>query len=149
MRRYPTSEKSDLYEFKMELFDNGDTEEFLMFIHNSQITLGVSGTLGASAKIQYLHTLLLGETLCQLGMLSVEVVSMTTTHLNRIFRYVIFPINVLSNKKCAIIRGISNPRELKFRSYASCMINLNEYLAVFPVSKTSGELVRRKRMKLF
>ena len=85
MRRYPTSEKSDLYEFKMELFDNGDTEEFLMFIHNSQITLGVSGTLGASAKIQYLHTLLLGETLCQLGMLSVEVVSMTTTHLNRIF----------------------------------------------------------------
>ena len=28
LRRYPTSEKSDLYEFKMALFHNGDPEDF-------------------------------------------------------------------------------------------------------------------------
>ena len=32
LRRDPTSEKSDLYEFKMDLFDNGDLEEFLFFV---------------------------------------------------------------------------------------------------------------------
>ena len=34
LRRDPTSKKSDLYEFKMTLFDNGDPEEFLLFIRN-------------------------------------------------------------------------------------------------------------------
>ena len=34
MRRYPTSSKSDLYEFRMYLFDHGDTEEFLSFVQN-------------------------------------------------------------------------------------------------------------------
>ena len=37
MRRYLTSEKSNLYEFKMALFDNGDTEElfFSQLQHDS------------------------------------------------------------------------------------------------------------------
>ena len=30
--RYPTSAKSDLYELKMALFDNGEPEELLLFI---------------------------------------------------------------------------------------------------------------------
>ena len=29
LRRDPTSENSDLFEFKMEFFDNGETEELL------------------------------------------------------------------------------------------------------------------------
>ena len=33
------SEKSYLYEFKMALFDNGDPEEFLLFISNFITTL--------------------------------------------------------------------------------------------------------------
>ena len=32
LRRDTTSEKSDLYEFKITFFDNGDLEEFLLFI---------------------------------------------------------------------------------------------------------------------
>ena len=39
LRRYPTPEKSDLYEFKMSLFDNGKIEEFLLFIQNFNMTL--------------------------------------------------------------------------------------------------------------
>ena len=30
-RKDATAEKSDIYEFKMALFDNGDLEEFLFF----------------------------------------------------------------------------------------------------------------------
>ena len=42
LRRYPTSEKSDLYEFKMALSDNSKPEEFLLFIWDFKITLKAS-----------------------------------------------------------------------------------------------------------
>ena len=41
LRRDQTSEISDLYEFKMTLFENGDPEEFVLFIHNFNMTLDV------------------------------------------------------------------------------------------------------------
>ena len=58
--RVPTSQKSDLYEFKMTLFDNGDPEELLLLIINFNMTLEASGTLVASANIQYLFMLVHG-----------------------------------------------------------------------------------------
>ena len=61
----PTSQKSDLYEFKMVLFDNSKHEEFLLFIFNFNMTIEASGTLKSGAKIQYLCTLVHGEALNQ------------------------------------------------------------------------------------
>ena len=68
----------------MALFDKDETKDFLLFVQNFQMTFDTSGTLGSIANIEYIHTILLGEELCQVDMLSVEVGSMTTTHLNRI-----------------------------------------------------------------
>ena len=56
--RYPTSENSYLYEFKMNLFDNGDPEEFFFFVRNCNMTLTESITLEMATKVQYLHTLI-------------------------------------------------------------------------------------------
>ena len=67
------SQKSDLYEFKMALFDNGEPEELLLFIRNFNMTLKASGTLVAIASIQYLRTLVRLEALNQFGMMSAEV----------------------------------------------------------------------------
>ena len=39
LRRDPTPEKSDLYEFKMALFNNGNPEEFLLFVCNFNMTI--------------------------------------------------------------------------------------------------------------
>ena len=58
--RDPTSEKSDLHMFKMALFENGETEEFLLFIHNFNMTLEASGILETAVKVQYLHMLARG-----------------------------------------------------------------------------------------
>ena len=58
--RDPTSQKLDLHELKMALFDNGEPEEFLLFIRNFNMTLETSGMLVAIAKIQHLLTLLRG-----------------------------------------------------------------------------------------
>ena len=80
LHRDPTSENSDLYEFKMALFDNGELEEFLLFLQNFQMTLKASGMLAAGAKIRYLHMIVRGKALRQLDTLSVELGSTTSEH---------------------------------------------------------------------
>ena len=52
LRRDLTSKKYDLYEFKMALFDNGDPEEFLLFIRNFNTTLEASGKILAGVRIK-------------------------------------------------------------------------------------------------
>ena len=39
LHRDPTSEKSDLYEFKISLFDNREPEEFFLFVQKFQMYL--------------------------------------------------------------------------------------------------------------
>ena len=74
--------KTYLYEFKMALFNNGNPEEFLLFVRNLQMALKASGALAASTAIQYISMLFHGETLPQIYALCVKVRSTTTTHLN-------------------------------------------------------------------
>ena len=118
LRRDPTSEKSDLYEFKMASFDNSEPEEFLLLVRNLQMTLGDSGSLAANAKIQYLRTLLRGESVHILDNVFVTVGSATTKKLNRnilgLGTY-FFPINVVSEKKRAMRRRMRKLLELKVR----------------------------------
>ena len=83
--RYSTLAKSDLYEFKMTLFNNVNLEELLLFIRNLQTTLEASGTVAAGAKIRYLRTMIHGEALSQLDTFSAESVSNTPEHLNPLF----------------------------------------------------------------
>ena len=84
LSRDTTSEKSDLYDLKTALFDNGDPEEFFLFICNFQIFLEASGTLTARKNIQYLCMILRGEALRQLDMFYVEVGSTAIANLNLI-----------------------------------------------------------------
>ena len=53
---YPTSEKLDLYELKMALFDFSKHEDFF-FVTWTWLS-EASGTLGICAKVQYVCTLL-------------------------------------------------------------------------------------------
>ena len=95
------SEKSDLYEIKMALFDNGEPEELLLFICNFCMTLEASGTLKAGAKIQYLCTLVHGEALRQFETLSDYVgiaISETLTYIILVFGTYYFPVNVVSKQ---------------------------------------------------
>ena len=48
------------------------------------------------------------------------------------------PVNALSKKICAMRHGIRNPRSLKVRRYAACLIDLNEYLDVLHGAKISN-----------
>ena len=129
------SENSDLYEFRMALFDNGDPDEFLLFIRNFNMTPEETGTIGYCAKVQYLCTQVRGEVLHQFDALSNEVEGATPTTLENIILGLgtyFFPVNALSKKNCVMRRIIRKPRGLKVRRYMARLIDLNEYLAVFP-----------------
>ena len=73
LHRYPTSNTSDLYEFRISLFDHGDPEKFLLFIRNLKMTLEATGTLKTDVKVQYLRTIVHRETLRQFDFLSSDV----------------------------------------------------------------------------
>ena len=60
---------SDLYEFRMYLFDNGDTEECLFFVLNFKMMIEASGSMDTGAKVQHLRTLVHGEALSQFDFL--------------------------------------------------------------------------------
>ena len=85
LRRDPTSENSNLYEFKIALFYNGYQEFF--FNHNFKMTLKTSGTLKDTAKMQYLCTLFHGEALRQFDMLYADFEISTPLTLEDIFWY--------------------------------------------------------------
>ena len=54
------SSTSDLYEFKMSLFDHDKPEEFLLFVWNFQMNLVDTGMLETEIKVKYLCTLVRG-----------------------------------------------------------------------------------------
>ena len=72
--------------FVLSLFDNGKPEEFLLFVHNFNMTLAASGTLEAGTKIQYLRTLFHVEVLRQFDPLSADVESTKTLNIEDIIK---------------------------------------------------------------
>ena len=61
LRRNPASELSEIYEFKSALFENENTEVFVLFAKKLNLMFKSSRTLQANAKLQYLRTLLFVE----------------------------------------------------------------------------------------
>ena len=73
-----TSSTSDLYEFNMSLFDHVQPEEFLFFVRKFNTTIAATETLDMSANIQYLRTLVYGESLRQFDSFSADVENIET-----------------------------------------------------------------------
>ena len=79
LRRYPTSIMSDLYGFRMSLFEHVETEEVLLFIRNFNMIIAITGTLETDTMVQYPCTLFCGEALCQFDLLSTDVENTDTS----------------------------------------------------------------------
>ena len=132
---YPTSSTSELYEFKMSLFENVEPEEFLLVVRKFNMTFGASGMLEAGAKIQYLGTLFRGESLRQFDSLSANVQIMQTLNVDDIIKGLaqyFSPVNSLSKQKRAMRRGMKKSCALTVRRYVARLIDIDEYLASFP-----------------
>ena len=121
----------DLYEFKIDLFDNGDPEEFLLLFRNLNTNIEASGTLETAEKVQYLCTLVCREALRQFDTLSSDVEIGTPLTAETIILGLgayFLPVNSLYNQKPAMQRGTRKPHGLKVRLYVACLIDFNKYL---------------------
>ena len=110
----------------MSFFDNGEKEEFLLFVRNFNMTLAASGTLETVANIQNLRTLVFSEALCQFDSFSAEVKSTDTLDVEYIIKGLAFyftPVNLL--KKKTMRCRMKKPRGLKVRRYAARLIDPN------------------------
>ena len=65
LRRDHTSEKSDLYEFKITCSDNRKSEEFLLFAQNFKMVLEATEMIAVNENLQYTCMLICGEALYQ------------------------------------------------------------------------------------
>ena len=112
----------------MALFECVKPEEFLLFIWKFQITIKAPGTLAVTTKINYLRTMVRGKVLRQLDILSREVGSTATEHLNLIILGLgtdFPPGNALSKKKREMCHGMRKPCGLKVRLCAYNLIYIN------------------------
>ena len=112
----------------MALFDNGDLEEFLLFVQNSNKGLEESGTMVTGAEIQYICTLVRGEALHQFESLSADTEGTNPLNVEDILSGLasyFFPLNFLVKQIRAMRRRMRNPHSLKFR-YGAHLIDINE-----------------------
>ena len=129
LRRYPTSKKLYMYEFKRALFDHVKLGEFLLLVKNYNMALDILGTLAENSKLQYIRTLLHGEVLRQFDNFCAQVGSTTMSHFNQVvlgLEKYFFPVGVLSKQKLVIRRKMINLHNSRVLLYAACMIYINE-----------------------
>ena len=141
----PLSE-SDLYEFKISLFNNGNPEEFLLFVCDFNMTIPASGTLDTSTKVKYLCMIFHVYVLRHFDSLSAGVESTNPLTLEAIVLELgayFFPVNSLLQKKRTMRHGIRKPFRLKLRRYAARLIDINKYLALFPRWKLTDKIGMR------
>ena len=95
----------------MFLFDNGEPEEFLLFVINFNTTLTASWALEADAKFQYLCTFVSGEALHQFDSLADDVENIETLNMDYIIRGLAqysLNVNFLSKYKHKMRHGMKN-----------------------------------------
>ena len=83
----------------MSLFDNGELENFLLFVRNFNMTLAASWTLEEGAKYQYLCNIVRVEALRQFDSLSADVEGTETLNVDEIIKGLaqyFLPVNLLS-----------------------------------------------------
>ena len=94
-----------------------------------------------------MHTLLIGEDLCEFETLYAHIGNTTSTHSNQIIFVLgiyLFTIRFLYKQDNTMRHILRMPHKLKFRHYAVNTIKLNEYLTVLQVPNRATNLVRRK-----
>ena len=128
------SEKLDLYELKIALFDNDNLEYVLLYVCNVHTTIYSLGTLDPTAKAKYLRTIVCEEVLRQFDLLYAEVESENPL----IVEAIVFglgayfpPVNSPWKKERAMRSGMRKPCWLKWRHCVACLVEHKEYLIFF------------------
>ena len=84
-----------------------------------------------------------GDALRQFDLLSADTEMTETLNVEYIIKGLALyfpPVNSLSKQNRAVCRAMKKPRGLKVRHYVACLVDLNEYLALFPGDNLSDKI---------
>ena len=111
MCRDPASATLETYELKISTFDNGKPVEFLRILNNFKTVINGTGNITPDRIIDYLHTLLCGESLSKFDELVSQVTVKTNNHIDFIKESLVgfFSVNALTKQKRAMRRVIRKP----------------------------------------
>ena len=84
MHRDLRLEHLNMYEFNMTLFENGEPEETLLFVHHFNMLLNAYGMLSASSKLHYICNILHIGAIYQFDDLCIQIGSTAMAHLNQV-----------------------------------------------------------------
>ena len=135
MCQNPSDPASETYKLKIFTFKHGQTEELLQLMKNVKRSVDDTGTTTRVGKINYPRTMLHGEAIRDFDELSCQDAGTKNTHLKFIQEVLVgyfFPINALSKQKRAMRRAMRKPRDLPFKHFAARLMELNNYLPLFP-----------------
>ena len=115
-----------MYGFKMDLFDNGKPEKFLLLIRNYNVALEASGTLTTNGKFQYICTLLRGNALQKFETLCTQILRTTMASMNQVISGLATHFTLVtacSKQKRAMHHEMRKPSNIKLRRYHACMVD--------------------------
>ena len=133
----------DLYEFNIDLFGNGEAEEFLLFVQNFNMTLAMSGMLEMGANIPYQLSLFFRYFLHPSDSFSDNVEGVIPLTVKTIILGLVLyfpPESSLSNKKHAMQRGMRKVHGIKVSLYTASLIDRNNYLYLLPGATLSNNI---------
>ena len=112
MRINPSSAASKTYNVNMNTFDYGQPEEFLSLLRNFKIIIDGNLTTTPYSWINYIRTMLRGQSLREFDELQSQHGGATINHIKLIQEGLLeyfFPINSLSKQKRAMGRAMCKP----------------------------------------
>ena len=107
---------SETYNVNMKTFDDGQPEELISLLRNFKIAIDGTGTTNPSGWINYLHTMLRGQTLKEFEELHSQYCGATNNHLKLIQEGLLeyfFLIKALFKNKRVMRREMRKPRSMK------------------------------------
>ena len=81
MRRNLSDANLETHKLKIATFENSQPEEFLALVNNFKTTVDVTGTMSAAGTINYIRTLLSGDTLHEFDELASQNTGTSNAHL--------------------------------------------------------------------
>lgn len=135
LRSVPTDEASTTYDLSVPFFSNGSPEELLIFLNLlNRVFVGQNVTTGPQ-KYALIRRLLIGDALTAFNSKAMAAGTETIDHFKIAIQGLIshvFPNRALLLQKQYMRRYLRKPLGMKIRNFMSRLVEINEYLTLFP-----------------
>ena len=140
LRSNPTDTDSPVYDFSMQYFRDGSTEELLVCLKNiRKVMTGMNVTTGPT-QYAMVRRVLQGDALSAFDASATIHGNETVENLKKCFEDLkkhVFPVNAYQRQRHYMNRILRKPKEMTIRQFMTRLSELNEYLGRFPDPSTN------------